>query len=54
MKTTNGGDEILAELLIFKTLKMIALIMSANLENSAAATKLKNVSFHSNLKEGQC
>ena len=28
--------------------------MSANLENSAVATGLKNVSFHSNPKEGQC
>ena len=28
--------------------------MSANLENSAVATGLEKVSFHSNLKEGQC
>ena len=28
--------------------------MSANLENSAVATGLKEVSFHSNLREGQC
>ena len=28
--------------------------MSANLENSAVATGLKNVSFHSNPKERQC
>ena len=27
--------------------------MSANLENSAVATGLEKVSFHSNLKEGQ-
>ena len=28
--------------------------MPANLENSAVATGLENISFHSNLKEGQC
>ena len=28
--------------------------MSANLKNSAVATGLENVSFHSNLKERQC
>ena len=28
--------------------------MSANLENSAVATRLENVSFHSNSKERQC
>ena len=28
--------------------------MSANLENSAVATGLEKVSFHSNLEEGQC
>ena len=28
--------------------------MSANLENSAVATVLEKVSFHSNLKERQC
>ena len=28
--------------------------MSANLENSAVATGLENLSFHSNPKEGQC
>ena len=28
--------------------------MPANLENSAVATGLEKVSFHSNLKEGQC
>ena len=31
-----------------------ALNMSANLENSAVATGLEKVSFHSNLKEWQC
>jgi len=28
--------------------------MPANLKNSAVATGLENVSFHSNPKEGQC
>ena len=28
--------------------------MSANLKNSAVATRLKKVSFHFNPKEGQC
>ena len=28
--------------------------MSANLENSAVATGLEKMSFHSSLKEGQC
>ena len=28
--------------------------MSANMENSSVATGLENVTFHSNLKEGQC
>ena len=53
--TTNkasGGDGIPAEL--FKILKDdAALNMPANLENSAVATGLENVSFHSNLKERQ-
>ena len=31
-----------------------ALNMSANLEDSAVATGLENVSFRSNPKEGQC
>ena len=60
--TTNkvsGGDEIPAEL--FKILKDDAikdddatLNIPANLENSAVATGLEKVSFHSNPKEGQC
>ena len=32
----------------------VALNVPANLENSAVATVLEKVSFHSNLKEGQC
>ena len=52
----SGGDRIPAEL--FQTLKddtvSAALSMVANLENSAVATGLEKVSFHSNPKEGQC
>ena len=32
----------------------VALIMSANLENSAVVTGLEKVGFHPNPKEGQC
>ena len=51
----SGGDEIPAELL--KLLKDGAdkiLNISANLEDSAVATGLEKVSFHSNPKERQC
>ena len=54
--TTNkasGDDGIPVEL--FQILKeSAALNMSANLENSAVATGLEKVSFHSNRKERQC
>ena len=57
--TTNkasGGDGIPAGL--FQILKddavKVLLSRSANLENSAVATGLEKVSFHSNPKEGQC
>ena len=53
--TTNkasGGDGIPVEL--FQILKeSVALNMPANLENSAVATGLEKVSFHSNPKERQ-
>ena len=52
----SGGDGILVEL--FQILKDDAVkvlhSMSANLENSAVATGLEKVSFHSNPKERQC
>ena len=49
----SGGDGIPVEL--FQILKDdAALNMSANLENSAVATGLEKVSFHSNPKERQC
>ena len=44
----SGGDGIVAEL--FQILKDDV----ANLENSAVATGLEKVNFHSNPKEGQC
>ena len=58
--TTNnasGGDGIPVELL--QTLKDDAVKvlhsnMPANLENSAVATGLQKISFHSNPKKGQC
>ena len=58
--TTNkasGGDGIPVEL--FQILKKwcsesAALNMPANLENSAVATGLEKISFHSNPKERQC
>ena len=54
--TTNkasGGDRIPVEL--FQILKeSVALNMPANLENSAVATGLEKVRFHSNPKERQC
>ena len=55
---SSGGDGIPVEL--FQVLKddgcceSAALNMPANLENSAVATGLEKVSFHSNSKERQC
>ena len=56
MNKASGGDGIPAEL--FKILKddaakTAAVIMPANLENSAVATGLEKVTFHSDPK-GQC
>ena len=53
----SGGDGIPVEL--FQTLKdecceSAAINMPANLENSAVATGLEKVSFHSSPKERQC
>ena len=53
--TTNkasGSDGIPVEL--FQILKGDAVKVPANLENSAVATGLEKVSFHSNPKERQC
>ena len=53
MNRASGGDGIPANL--FQILKDdAALIMSANLGNSAVATGLEKISFHSNPKERQC
>ena len=57
MNKASGDDGISAEL--FQILKDDAiesatLKMPANLENSAVATGLEKVSFHSNPKERQC
>ena len=57
MNKANGGDGIPAELK-FQIRKMMllsaALKVPANLEDSAVATGLEKVSFHSNPKERQC
>ena len=56
MNKASGGEGIPAEL--FQILKDEAVKVLHSicqyLENSAVATGLKKVSFHSNLKEGQC
>ena len=54
MNKASGGDRILVEL--FQILKddTVALKKLENLENSAVATGLEKVSFHSNPKERQC
>ena len=56
MNKASGGDGIPVEL--FQILKddgeNAALNMPASLENSAVATGLEKVSFHSNPKERQC
>ena len=55
MNKASGGDGIPAELFqILKDAVKVALNMLPNLENSAVATELEKVSFHSNLKERQC
>ena len=57
MNKASGGDGIPGELFqVLKddTVKIAALNMPANLENSAVATGLEKVSFHSNPKERQC
>ena len=57
--TTNkaNGDEMpieLFQILKHDAVKVLALNMPANLQNSAVATELEKVSFHSKLKERQC
>ena len=51
MNKASGGDEIPVELIkILKddAVKVLHSILPANLENSAVATGLENVHFHSN------
>ena len=52
MNKAGGDDGIPVEL--FQILKDAVLNMPANLENSAVATGLEKVSFHSNPKGRQC
>ena len=55
--SSSGGDAIPVELFqILKddAVKVLHSNMPANLENSAVATGLENVSFHSNPNEEQC
>jgi len=53
MNKASGGDGIPLEL--FQILKDDAVkVLPANLENSAVATGLEKVHFHSNSKERQC
>ena len=57
MNRASGGDGIPVELFqILKddAVKVLHSNMPANLENSAVATGLEKVSFHSNPKERQC
>ena len=58
MNKASGGDGIpveLSQILKNDAVKeSVALNMPANLENSAVATGLEKVSFHSNSKESQC
>ena len=57
MDKASGGDGIPVELFqILKDdpVKVAVFNMPANVENSAVATGLEKVSFHSNPKERQC
>ena len=50
-KASEGGG---IPVKLFQILKDDAVKVPANLENSAVATRLEKVSFHSNPKERQC
>ena len=55
MNKASGGDGFPVELFqILEDDETAVLNMPANLENSAVATGLEKVSFHSNPKEMQC
>ena len=53
MNKASGGDEYISNPKR-RCCESTALDMAANLENSAVATGLEKVSFHSNPKERQC
>ena len=54
MNKASGGDGIPVELCQILKDDAVKVLHSANLENSAVATGLEKVSFHSNPKERQC
>ena len=54
MNKASGGDGIPVELFQILKGESAALNLPANLENSAVATGLEKVRFHSNPKERQC
>ena len=54
MNKASGGDGIPVKLFQILKDKIATLNMPANMENSAVATGLEKVSFHSNPKERQC
>ena len=54
MNKASGGDDTPVELSQILKDESATLNMPANLENSAVATGLEKVSFHSNPKERQC
>ncbi|MFT4423331.1 hypothetical protein [Bartonella bacilliformis] len=57
MNKASGGDGIpveLLQILKYDGCESAALNMPAHLENSAVATGLEKVSFHSNPEERQC
>ena len=54
MNKASGGDGIPVELFQILKCECATLKMPANLENSAVATGLQNVNYHSNPKESQC
>ena len=49
----DGIPAVLFQILKDDAVKLLAFNMPANLENSAVATGLEKVSFHSSPKEGQ-
>ena len=54
MNKATGGDGTPVELFQILQDDAVKVLHSANLENSAVATGLEKVSFHSNPKEKQC